>query len=100
MFNGDIYNQPQIPFVSCSYKKSECTKNHCSCAAVNFPCTDWCCCTNCKKNHSLERVDVNEILNNDDDFGEYQSGDTDGEADDSSDSSKDELFEDDEIDND
>ena len=54
----------------------------------------------CKNNDSQERVDFNEIFNDDDDFGEYQDGDTDGEADDSSDSSEDELYEDDEIDND
>ena len=89
-----------LEFVSCSYKKSECATNHCSCASVNLPCTDLCCCTNCKINDSQERVDFNEIFNDDDNFGEYQDGDTDGEADDSSDSSEDELYGDDEIDND
>ena len=52
-----------------------------------MPCADLYCCTNCKNKDSQEKVDVNE---NDDDFGEYQDGDTDGEADDSSDSSEDE----------
>ena len=52
-----------------------------------MPCTDLYCCTNCKNKDSQEQVDVNE---NDHDFGEYQDGDTDGEADDSSDSSEDE----------
>ena len=61
-----------------------------------------CCygCINCKNNNIQERVDVNEIFNDDDDdFGEYQDEDTDGEADNSSDSSKGEFFDDDEIDN-
>ena len=89
-----------LEFFSCSCKKSECATNHCSCAAVNLPCADLCCCTNCKNNDSSEIVDVNEIFNDNDDFGEYQDGNTDGEADDSNDSSEDEFFEDDEIDND
>ena len=88
-----------LEFVSCSCKKSECATNHCSCAAVNLPCTGLCCCSNCKKNDIRERVDVNETFHDHDDFGEYQDGGTDGEADDSSDSSEDELF-DDEIEND
>ena len=98
---GHLKSAPDsiFKFVSCSCKKSECATNHCSCAAVNLPWTDLCCCTNCKNNDSPERVD-NEIFNDDDTFGEYQDGDTDGEVDDSSDSSEDELFEDDEIDND
>ena len=59
-----------------------------------------CCgCINCKNNNIQERVDVNEIFNDDDDFGEYQDEDTDGEADNSSDSRKGEFFDDDEIDN-
>ena len=60
-----------------------------------------CCygCINCKNNNIQERVDVNEIFNDDDDFGEYQDEDTNGEADNSSDSSKGEFFDDDEIDN-
>ena len=66
-------------------------------------CTNLCCCTNCENKNSQNRVD--EILNkifddDDDDFGEYQDEDTDGETDDTSDSSKDELFEDDEVNND
>ena len=79
-----------LEFFSCSYKKSECTTNYCSCAAVNLPCTDLCCCTSCKSNDSQERDDVNEIFNDDDDddFSEYQNGGTDGEADDFSDSSE------------
>ena len=85
-----------LEFVSSSCKKSEWATNNCSCASVDLPCTDLCCCTSCKNNDSQERVDFNA----DDDFGEYQDGDTDGEADDSSDSSEDELCEDDEIDND
>ena len=58
-------------------------------------------CTNCKNKDSQERVDFNKIFNDDDDddFGEYQDGDTGGEADDSSNSSEDELYEDDEIGN-
>ena len=83
-----------LEFVSSSSKKSECATNHCSCVAVNLPSTNLCGCTNCKNNDSQQRVDVNEIFNDDADFGEYQDGDTDGEADDSSDSSEDELFED------
>ena len=55
---------------------------------------DLCCGTNYKNNNSQERVDVNEIFN-DDDF----EMETDEEADGSSDSSEDALFEDDEIDN-
>ena len=55
-------------------------------------------CTNCKNKDSQERVDFNKIFNDDDDFGEYQDGDTDGEPD-GKDSSEDELYEDDEIDN-
>ena len=55
---------------------------------------DLCCGTNYKNNNSQERVDVNEIFN-DDDF----EMETDEEADDASDSSEDALFEDDEIDN-
>ena len=43
-------------------------------------------------NDSQEQVNVNEIFNDDDDFSEYQDEDTDGEADDSSDSSEDELW--------
>ena len=44
---------------------------------------------------------MNKIFDDDDDdFGEYQDEDTDGETDDTSDSSKDELFEDDEVNND
>ena len=62
-----------------------------------MPCTDLCCCSNCKD--IRERVDVNETFHDHDDFGEYQDGGTDGEADDSSDSSEDEVF-DDEIEND
>ena len=90
-----------LEFVFCSWKKFECATNHCSCVAVNLPCTDLCCCTNCKNNDSQELVDVNEIFNDDDDdFGKYQDGETDGEVDDSSDRSEDELFEDDEIHND
>ena len=57
-------------------------------------------CTNCKNKDSQERVDFNKIFNDDDDFSEYQDGDTDGKADDSSDSSEDKLYEDDEIGND
>ena len=89
-----------LEFVSCSCKKFERATNDCSCAAINLPCRDLCCCTNCKNNGSQERVSVNEIFNDDDDFGEYQDGDTDGEVDDYSDSSEDELLEDDETDND
>ena len=60
-----------------------------------------CCygCINCKNNNIQERVEVNEIFNDDDDFREYQDEDTDREADNSSDSSKGEFFDDDEIDN-
>ena len=47
-----------------------------------MPCTDLRCCTNCKNINSPKQVDVNEIFNDDDDFGEYQDGDTDGETDD------------------
>ena len=65
-----------------------------------MPCTGLCCCTNCKNKDSQERVDINEVFNDDGDFGEYLDGVTDGEADNSSDSSEDELFEDDEIDSD
>ena len=65
-----------------------------------MPCTGLCCCTNCKNKDSQERVDINEVFNDDGDFGEYLDGGTDGEADNSSDSSEDELFEDDEIDSD
>ena len=54
-----------LEFVSCSSKKSECATNHCSCAAVNLPCTNLCCCTNCKSKDSQERVDVNPIFNDD-----------------------------------
>ena len=79
---------------------SEWATNHCSCAAFNLPCTGLCCCTNCKNKDSQERVDINEVFNDDGDFGEYLDGGTDGEADNSSDSSEDELFEDDEIDSD
>ena len=57
-----------LEFVSCSCKKFECTTNHCSCAAVNLPCTDLFCCTNCKNNDSQEGVDVNEIFNDDDEL--------------------------------
>ena len=89
-----------LEFVSCSYKKSKCATNHCICAPVNLPCTDLCDCTNCKNNDSPERADINKTFNDDDDFGEYQDGDIDGEADDFSDSSEDELFEDDKIDDD
>ena len=89
-----------LEFVSCSYKKSECATNHCICAPVNLPCMDLCGCTNCKNNDSPEWADVNKTLNDDDDFGEYQDGDIDGEAGDSSDSSEDALFDDDKIDND
>ena len=82
-----------LEFVSCSWKISECTTNHCSCTAANLSCTNLWCCTNCE----------NKIFDDDDDddgFGEYQDEGTDGETDDTSDSSKDELFEDDEINND
>ena len=89
-----------LEFASCRCKKFECVTNHYSCAAVNLPFTDLCCYTNCKNNDSQERVDVNDVFNDDDDCGEYQDGDADGEADDSSDSSEDKLFEDDEMDND
>ena len=58
-----------------------------------------CSCINCKNNNIQERVDVNEIFNDDGDFGEYQDEDTHGEADNSNDSSKGEFFDDDEIDN-
>ena len=75
-----------LEFVSRSWKRS-------GCAAVNLPCTDLCGCAN-----RQERVDVNEIFSDDDDFIEYQGEDTDGEADDSSDSSEDELFDHYEID--
>ena len=82
-----------LEFVSCSWKISECTTNHCSCTAANLSCTNLWCCTNCE-NKIFDDDD------DDDDFGEYQDEGTDGETDDTSDSSKDELFEDDEINND
>ena len=63
-------------------------------------CTDLCGCTNCKNNSSYERVDVNETFDDYDDFGRYQDEDINGEANDSSDNSEDELFENDEIKND
>ena len=71
----------------------------CHSAAVNLPCTGLCCCTNCKNNDiknelTLMRSSMMMII------GEYQDGDTDREADDSSDCSQGELSEDDEIDND
>ena len=83
-----------LEFVSCSWKISECTTNHCSCTAANLSCTNLWCCTNCE-NKIFDDDD-----DDDDDFGEYQDEGTDGETDDTSDSSKDELFEDDEINND
>ena len=43
-------------------------------------------------NDSQEQVNVNEIFSDNDDFSEYQDEDTDGEVDDSSDSSEDELW--------
>ena len=46
--------------------------NHCGWVAVNLTCADLCGCTNRKNNDSQERVDVNEIFNDDDDFGDYQ----------------------------
>ena len=87
-------------FVSSSCKTFECTTNHLGCVAVNLLCIDLCGCTICKKNDSQKLVDVDEIFNNDDDddddddddFGEYQDEHTDGEADDSNDSSEDKLF--------
>ena len=54
-------------------------------------------CTNCRNNNSQERVDVNEIFNDNDDFDEYLDEDTDGEADHSS---EEELFDHDKTDND
>ena len=63
-------------------------------------CSDQCGCINCKNNNIQEQVDVNKIFNDDDDFSEYQDEDTNGEADNFSDSSKDKLFDDYEIDND
>lgn len=54
-------------------------------------------CTNCRNNNSQERVDVNEIFNDNDDFDEYLDEDTDGEADYSS---EEELFDHDKTDND
>ena len=41
-----------LGFVSCSCKISECVTNHGSCAAVNLPCTNLCCCPNCKNSDS------------------------------------------------
>ena len=86
-------------FVSCRCKRSECAWNHCSCAADKLPCTDLCDCTSCKYKDSLKQVDIYEIFHDNYDFGEYKDEDTNGEADDSSDS-KDDLFANDEIDKD
>ena len=65
-----------------------------------MPCTGLCGCANCKNRDIQEQVAINAIFDDDVDFGKCQDGHTDGEAADSSDSSKDELFDDDEIDND
>lgn len=54
-------------------------------------------CTNCRNNNSQERVDVNEIFNDNDDFDEYLDEDTNGEIDYSS---EDELFDHDKTDSD
>ena len=80
--------------------KSKFVTHHCSCAAVCLLGPDICGCTNWKKNDSQKRVDVNEIFNDDDNFGEFQDESTDKEADDSSNSSEEKLFDIDEIDND
>ena len=40
-------------------------------AMYKLPCRNLCGCTNFKNNDSQERVDGNEIFNNNDDFREY-----------------------------
>ena len=54
-----------LEFVSCSCKKSKYSTNNCGCEAVNLLCTNLFGCTNYKNNDSQERVDVNEIFNDD-----------------------------------